>query len=199
MSYGVNAPQGFRPCQYINGSSWSGQMNQYQIAYNYATQLFTGDAVILTTDGTIQRAALNATTTPIGVFMGCKYYDTTNTFQNLPFWPAPGATLNNGNATALVVDDPNVLYDIQTDGTVYVNGAALTDLYNNAVISATATGNTRTGQSGMQIGTAGNTAANPIKLYALTPNPNNSFGIQYNNLLVLLNNNPFKADGVAGI
>lgn len=219
MSYGVNAPFGFQPRQYLDGSLWTGQESEYLINGNitgggtsYATSIFTGDLVKLAVDGTIQKCAAGDAT--IGVFVGVKYYDSTNTFQSFPYWNASTPTYLAQNPTALVIDDPNVLFDAQVVGTGLVtgnintinigingNGTYQSDLNYNYNI-AVGTGNTISGQSGAYIDmtTQATTATLQMKLIRLTPRPGNNFGVAYNNGLFLINNHIYKGGtGTAGI
>lgn len=224
MSYGTNAPQGFQPRQYLDGTPWSGQQSSYLIngnvsggATSYATSIFTGDLVSLLSDGTIGKTAAG-TNASIGVFVGCKYADVNNNMVFLPYWPASTPTYLNANIEAFVVDDPNVLFDAQVVGTapsggsntgsvntinigLNANGNYLSDLNFNYNINV-GTGSTISGQSGAYIDmtTQGTGATLQLKLIRLTPRPGNTFGLAYNNGLVLINNHVYKGGtGTAGI
>lgn len=191
MSYGVNAPQGLQPSQYLNGTPWSGQTSEYQIVSGYATSLFCGDPVYVDPNGTIVKATLNGNNPILGVFFGVKYTDANGNFVSLPYWLANTVTQGALNAAAAIVDDPNVLYDIQSAGTI-----AAADLNTNGNLLVGTGGSTRTGQSSVVLeGTLTNVATSQVKLMRFTPNPNNGPGIQYNNVLVLINNNPLRSGG----
>lgn len=203
MSYGVNAPQGLQPSQYLNGSPWSGQTSSYSIASGYATSLFSGDPVYIANDGTIIKAVAGNGNPIMGVFYGVKYVDTTGTSQTLPYWLAGTVTQNALVAEAAVVDDPNVLYDIQsttTHGTGVLVQADLNSTY-SIVLGA---GSTRTGQSGASLGATDNNAGSQLRLIRFTPNPTNltaiANGAAFTNGLVLINNDPYKGGvGTAGV
>lgn len=111
------------------------------ITTGYANPIFTGDPVVfntantapvngvggyLVTAGTIAvyspRYTDNAPSTfaaaPIlGVFMGCEYYSTVTGTNNLiksPYWPGGAQVIPGTPIKAYVIDDPEVVYDIQT-------------------------------------------------------------------------------------
>lgn len=196
MSYGVNAPFGLQPRSYLDGSPWTGQTSDYSIASGYNTSIFTGDPVYYASDGTIVRATAGDTNPILGVFYGVKYVDTTGNQVYSPYWAANTVTQGALNATALITDDPNILYDVQSLGTI-----AAVDLFQNANVSFATAGSTISGQSGAALNaTLATTATFQVKIIRLTPNPKNAFGVQYNNVLVLLNNNPYKGGtGTAGV
>jgi hypothetical protein len=221
MSYGVNAPFGFQPSQYLNGNSWTGQASEYLIngnvsggATSYATSIFTGDLVTLLSDGTIGLTAVGENAS-IGVFIGCKYFDSNNNFVPSRYWIASTPTYSNTNPICYVVDDPNVLFDAQVSGTATVTGnvntiniglnadaAYTSELNYNYNISLGAGGSTISGNSGsyINLATQATTATHMVKLVRLTPRPGNNFGVTYNNGLVLINNHVYKGGtGTAGV
>jgi len=220
MSYGTDAPFGFQPRQYLDGSLWTGQNSEYFINGNltgtlasYATSIFTGDLVKLAVDGTIQKCAVGDAT--IGVFFGCKYFDASNTFQRSAYWAASTPTYLGQNPVAYVVDDPNVLFDAQVKGTgtvttnvntinIGVNVATTyqSELNYNYNINLGAGGSTISGQSSeyCDLATQAVTATLQLKLIRLTPRPGNNFGLAFNNGLFLINNHIYKGGtGTAGI
>jgi len=226
MAYGngTNTPFGFRPSQYLDGSTWNQQTTDYLILPGYATALFTGDLVAFAADGTINRATAGDGNTVCGVFMGCKYQATSGEHIYSPYWPASTATLNNTYPTAFVVDDPNVLFDVQvsnsqnvapTAATVSVQQAfgGTTQFFNNANfglaggggagITNPATGSTVSGQSAMYLDAntiASGNATRVLKIIRFTPVPNNVSGVLYNNVLVLINNHVTKGGtGTVGV
>ena len=193
MTYGTNAPVGFVPEKYLNNSTWSGQFGNYQIVDAYATSLFLGDPVTLTGGYLI----IGATSAPlVGIFAGCSYVTLAgiNTFS--PYWPASTSTLAAVGATAQVVDDPNVLFNVQLDATA----ADQVDIGENANFVSHA-GNTVTGISGYALGdpATGNATYN-FKVNSLVPVPNNVFGTTYNNVFVTINNHIYKGGtGTVGV
>jgi len=122
--YGINKPLGFLPYRSNNGSTWNNQLTSYRIqtnggspAFGYAQNIFCGDPVALGNDGTIVLASESAPV--LGVFGGVKY--TIPAGQSgiggpyifSPYWPANTSVLPNTTIEALIIDDPNVVYNIQ--------------------------------------------------------------------------------------
>ena len=134
---------GLRPVRKLDGSPFINAQNRYRIAANYGTPIFQGDLVIPVTGGGIQRAVANTTDLVIGVFNGVFYTDPTTqkpTFKN--YYPG---TVNATDIMANVIDDPNVVFSIDSDGAF-----AVADIYKNFAIT-NVTGNTATGISKVQL------------------------------------------------
>lgn len=207
MSYGVNAPQGLQPRTDLTGAAWNNQTNRYNIISAYGTNLFTGDPVTFDGNGGVAIGVAGAAI--LGVFFGCEYL-LNGTFVYSPFWPA-GTTPDNGtNATAFIIDDPNVVFDIQVGTAVAAPTPAviLSNIGANANFHSGA-GSTRSGQSGFYLDFAAinNTATDNLKILGFTPVPTNptptvadgSAG-SFNNALVIINNHIYKGGtGTAGI
>jgi len=96
-----------------SGTDYQG-LSEYTIASGYNTALGVGDAVKLTTDGSIIQATNSAST--LGVFMGCRYIDTNNRIQITDYWPA--SQTSTEPVTALVVDNPLATWKVRTAGTI---------------------------------------------------------------------------------
>ena len=134
---------GLRPVRKLDGSPFINAQNRYRIAANYGTPIYQGDLVIPVTGGGIQRAVANTTDLVIGVFNGVFYTDPTTqkpTFKN--YYPG---TVNATDIMANVIDDPNVVFSIDSDGAF-----AVADIYKNFAIT-NVTGNTATGISKVQL------------------------------------------------
>lgn len=219
MAYGVNAPFGLKPSVMNTGAPWNGQTNTYLIASGYATSLFTGDPVKQLNNGTIGIGV--AGTGIIGVFMGCQYVDSNGNYQFSPYWPASTTTRNSVAATAFVVDDPTVLFDIQvttSDANVHVASVSQADLNKNANFVFGVAGSTRSGQSGASLdaATIATTVDLSLKILRVTPaftnqagtltsgnaytGGQNILGLLYNNVLVQINNDVLKGGtGTLGV
>lgn len=200
MAYGTNAAWGLLPVRYKNGTPYNGATNQYNIASAYATALYTGDPVVTLSDGTIGIGVAGVACR--GVFMGCKFTDTTSTYKILPYWPAAQTLLTGSTCEALIADDPDLVFNMQeTNG----SGAAGTPLALadrglniNFYIAA---GSTRTGLSAASIdnATEATTATLNLKILDLTPYPGNVVG-SFANWLVCWNNHQLMAGtGTSGV
>jgi hypothetical protein len=98
--------------------------------------LFSGDPVLLNTDGTLNIGT--ATNDIVGIFAGCEYIDSTGKPVVSPYWPA-GITATN--IVAWVYDDPAMEFVVQCGGTIAATSVgAQADLI-------TGTGSTQTGNS----------------------------------------------------
>lgn len=204
MTYGVNAPMGLQPVRKLDGSAWSVSENSYTIASTYNTSIYTGDPVTMLSDGTI---GIGVAGSPcLGVFWGVKFQFTApqangQKFAFSPYWPA-STTLPSGTvAEAMIIDDPNVVFNIQetaADGTAGTP-LALADVNLN-INFVTRAGSTATGQSATSINNASEntTITLNLKLLGLTPQPGNVVG-NYANWLVTWNNHLYKSQGTTGI
>jgi hypothetical protein len=110
MAYpSISGPYGFKPVNLIGGQVYSGSTREYAIQYNYATSIFYGDFVTVSS-GLVTRASITSSTSgkqTIGVFLGCSYTNPT-TKQRLfsQYYPANTAA---GDIKAIVADDPDIV------------------------------------------------------------------------------------------
>ena len=185
----VNRPAGFIPREYLNGAPWSGQARLYSIAASYGTALYIGDPVISsgTSDANgVRGIAIGAETGALrGVIVGLgKYPGLLANPSNLDITYRPA----NDPAVwyAMVVDDPNVLFEIQEES----NGTALAaDQVGLNQIGASGSGNGFV--SGWQVSSAtgatpNTTATLQLRLMGLVQRPGNAFGA-YAKWLVQIN------------
>ena len=134
---------GLRPVRKLDGSPFINAQNRYRIASGYATAIFQGDLVKPVTGGGIERAVANTSDKVVGVFNGVFYTDPTTqkpTFKN--YYPGGVAA---ADIVANVIDDPHVVYSIDSDGAF-----AVADIFKNFAIT-NVTGNTLTGISEVQL------------------------------------------------
>ena len=141
-----NAPNGFRPRLHADGTPWNSALNRYPIAYNYGTAIGIGDPVKLVS-GKLQKAG--ATDQIHGIVNGFEYPKTATWGAGPAFWPAGGiATLGNADVYALVIDDPNILFEAQFGNALTVAGFSLINQYFKQYDAGV---NPATGISGMGI------------------------------------------------
>ena len=174
----------------------SGASPPYKIAAGYGTAIFFGDLVrtnYATPTGYLELWAegdgTTATRIPVGVFVGCKYYSTSQkkTVWN-NYWPGSDAT---GDVEAFIVDDPNAEFLIQ----------AAAGPIGQATLGQTAdiivgSGNTTTGISTAALDTPTTTSTLPFKVVGFLTSPPGANGTDitsaYNNVIVAFNNQMFK-------
>jgi len=162
-------PTGFKPVNLTGGRPFAGATRAIPIASAYATSIFTGDVVKLVAAGTIEKDTGTDALTPVGIFMGCSYTDADMGFIQRPYWPASTAA---SDAVAYVCDDPDAVFQIQSDQTV-----AQTALGSNFAVVQTA-GSTITGISKVALDGSSSAATNtlPVRLVGFVDGPNSSVG-----------------------
>jgi hypothetical protein len=169
------APYGLKPVKRADGMPYAGATSQYLIdPAGEGTNLFYGQAVIIGADGYIALAtgtgadltsnSISGTTGvgAIGVFVGCEYVNSSGQLVQAQYYPS--GTANGGTIKAYVVDDPNVLFQAQLDGT-----GAQTVIGTNtffASVQSTSTGSTATGNSTSALDATVQTAAAAFRIVA---------------------------------
>lgn len=117
MANNVYAPFGFREAKLWTGSVPNYAVNGRLMAYNYGSQIATGDPVFLNTSGNIALYAVAGTTID-GIATGFNYFDPNNIMSGAfhPAWTAP--TLPSGTEVICKVQtDPNMVFIAQANGT----------------------------------------------------------------------------------
>ena len=177
------APYGARPVGTLSASgSFTSKMRHYQIASGYGTSIFFGDFVKLVTAGTVEKDTGTPACTPIGIFMGCSYTDpNTNQKTFNQMWTASIAA---SDAYAYVIDDPNVIFEMQADGS-----AAQATLGTNCAVVQTAGSTTiGTSKNAVDISTsAATTATLPVRIIDVVQTPSNAWADSYTDLVVKFN------------
>jgi len=167
----ADQPMGFVPRRHIQGGTPRHQ-DGFKIASGYATNIFRGDAVVLTAG--FLAIATDASAAILGIFSGCRYRDASGKTNFSPYWPASTVTLGAEDVEAFIYTDRGISYRVQTDtGTAYVDathkGAAFDIELDHA-------GNTFTGQSGMEIDLA-DVGTVQFRVIGLIDEPNNAAGV----------------------
>jgi hypothetical protein len=208
MSYGQNAPWGLQAVRTQTDASWNGKTSTYLIASGYANNIFKGDLVYIFTNGYIQNLynfTGNAYTTApaLGVFDGCSFAVPTSVNPidpanpGRPYWPSGQQTVGGIPAVAFVITDPNVVYNVQCVG---ATGATQANVAMNADAVYTTIGNQVQGNFNTGISSLGLTLDGAVRgnnthnffIDALSSNPNNVSGQQYNNVEVMISNHFFR-------
>ena len=186
----VSEKFGLRPVRKLDGSPFINAQNRYRIASNYGTAIFQGDLVIAVNDGTIARHTANNASPVIGVFNGVFYTDPTTqkpTFKNY----YPGSIVAS-DIIANVIDDPNVVYKIDSDGAF-----AVADIFKNFSVT-NVTGNTQTGISKVQLdySVSGTTGTFVIQAIDISQDPDNDeAGAANGDILVRIDNHFYRQGG----
>jgi hypothetical protein len=171
------APYGLKPVKRADGMPYAGATSQYLIdPAGEATNLFYGQVVIIGADGYIALAtgdgsdltdnSISGTTGvgAIGVFVGCEYVNAQGQLTFAQYYPSGYAAPTGTSIKAYVVDDPNVLFQAQLDGS-----GAQTIIGTNTFFAAaqsTSTGSTSTGNSTSALDATVQTAAAAFRVVA---------------------------------
>jgi hypothetical protein len=178
------APYGLKPVKRADGMPYAGATSQYLIdPAGEATNLFYGQVVIIGADGYIALATgtgADLTTNSIsgtsgvggiGVFVGCEYTNAQG--QRLFAQYYPTGTANGGSIKAYVVDDPDVLFQAQLDGSGAQTVIGANTFF--AAAQSTSTGDTATGNSTSALDATVVTTAAAFRIVAHVSDPSDAF------------------------
>ena len=158
-----DAAFGFRPTRSLVGGEL--RTEEYAIAANHGTSIFTGQVVEAVAAGGIEQAAAGDTQ-QVGVFGGCFFTDpSTSKPTFIAFYPA---STNASDIKATVHVDPFTVFEAQHDGT----GTAA--MNNSAFDFVGTSGSTITGQSTSEIDTSTSGTSGGFKQIGISTDPDNS-------------------------
>lgn len=203
----VSKINGFRPVKSLSPTQF--QVETVFVPASDATVIMVGDAVALLGDAraatgvpTVTRLA-SATGIPYGIVTGISFEgqgDVTNvppvTDLNTPVYRRAST-----DRYLTVCVDPNMIYEVQIAGAGPAAAAATALVGLNGQFTLTA-GNTTTGNSGMQLDSAGTatTATLPLKIVAIPNRPDNVPGDAFLSYYVKLNTSQLATGtGTAGV
>ena len=143
----VDAPFGFRPNINTAGGT-PARMQGYNIAFDYATALYSGDLVQSVGNGReIQKAPDGTAVVRIlGVFAGCQYVNDAGDVVWSQFWPGTALADSNKVVEAFVYDDPQLEFVAQITTVAAADVGAVYE-----IDQTTNTGNPVTGRSAAYI------------------------------------------------
>jgi len=164
----TSAPFGLRPAFFPTG------LERAQALANGITSAYSADILkgqpVKYNNGVINE--VTSTESFVGAFAGVEWTDTTGRRRVSNYWPANTA-YQTGSCVAYFYADPNIVYEIQADGSL-----AQTSIGDEADLSATTAGSTTTGLSQCTLSTtlvgAGNSAQ--MRIVNLAPYPDNAWG-----------------------
>ena len=165
----TNAPFGLRPSFHPSGLDRAVALPN-GIASTYNTGILKGQPVALNTSGNI--VAATAGSAYQGAFAGHEYTDLTGRRLVSNQWIANTA-YQTGSEVTYYYSDPNIVYDIQCDGSL-----AQTSVGDQANFSNISAGSTTTGLSQCTISSSlvGSGAVGDMRIIGLTPAVDNAFG-----------------------
>lgn len=206
----MNAPAGLAPVFYRNGNPWNGQARLYAIAATDTNPIYVGDPVKVTgsadTNGVqiVTLATAGATVRGVVVAVG------TVNAGGLPY-PQGGPLVNPNDLTktyrpsgaqsqvyyAMVVDDPDVVFEIQEAYTATPIQASSMAKNANFVYAAPATGVYLSGVT-LDPTTINTTATLNLKILGSPMRLDHTPYTTYQRFLVAINNHDFSG-GIAGV
>ena len=176
-------PYGLKAVNHVGGTPYAGSTRLLPIASGYASNLFNGQVVQIEADGTIGLVTTFGDGV-IGVFVGCTYTDPNTqqlTFNNM--WPTG---LVAADAKAYVIDDPDVIYMAQADGSI--TQADLGQNTDFAAAQSTSTGVLINGNSTSAVeSTTAATATLPFRIVDFVDSPTSTVGDAFTDVLIKFN------------
>jgi hypothetical protein len=174
----TSAPFGLRPAFHPSGLDRAAALaNGIQavstsgnVSLGYATTILKGQPVKMNTGGYIVVAA--AGDAFLGAFAGVEWTDATGRRRVSNYWPA-SESFQVGSVVAYYYQDPNIVYEIQSDGTL-----AQTSIGDEADLSNTTAGSTTTGlsQATLSNSLVGSGSNAQMRIIDIAPYPDNAWG-----------------------
>jgi len=171
-------PYGFKPVNLVGGQQYAGSTRSLLIdPAGYASNIYNGSLVYVHSTGYLQLVtatgadattnafpAGTALTGAVGVFVGCSYINAQGQQIYAQYYPAS----TTGVVTAYVVDDPDVILQVQADGSV-----AQAKLGENVYMTSGAitTGSTQNGNSTASVNATSITTTAPFRIVGFASTP----------------------------
>ena len=168
----TNAPFGLRPSFHPTGLDRAVSLTD-GILSGYTSNILKGQPVALNSSG--QLIVATAGSAYQGAFAGVQWTDTTGRVRVSNYWPANTAYVA-GSCIAYYYSDPNIVYEIQADGSL-----AQTSIGDQANFSNITAGSSTTGLSQCTISTSlvGSSAVGDLRIINLSPGVDNAWGDAY--------------------
>jgi len=182
----TSAPFGLRPSFHPSGLDRPVALAN-GIASGYSTGLLKGQPVALNTSGVIITATAGSAFQ--GAFAGQEFTDLTGRRQVSNQWIANTA-YQTGSQVTYYYSDPNIVYDIQADGSL-----AQTSIGDQANFTNISAGSTTTGLSQCTISTSlvGSSAVGDLRIVGLYNGVDNAWGDAYTVVQVQISRSQFVA------
>lgn len=187
----TSAPFGLRPAFHPSGLDRA-QALANGIVSAYATDILKGQPVKYVTGGTIEE--VTSTEAFVGAFAGVEWTDTTGRRRVSNYWPALTA-YQTGSCVAYFYNDPNIVYEIQADGSV-----AQSSIGDEANFSNLTAGSTTTGLSQCTINASlvGANNVGQVRIVDIAPYPGNDWGDAFTIVRVTVAEHQFAQVRVSG-
>lgn len=170
----TSAPFGLRPAFHPSGLDRA-QALAGGIPSAYASDILKGQAVLYVAgSGVIE--PVNATGDAVsGAFAGVEWTDTTGRRRVSNYWPANTA-YQTGSCVAYFYNDPNIVYEIQADGSVAQTAIGLDANLSNFAAGSTTTGLSQATLNATVLSTG---VQGQVQVLDLAPYPDNAWGDAY--------------------
>jgi hypothetical protein len=170
----TNAPFGLRPAFHPSGLDRA-QALAGGIPSAYSSDILKGQAVLYVAgSGVIE--PVNATGDSLsGAFAGVEWTDTTGRRRVSNYWPANTA-YQTGSCVAYFYNDPNIVYEIQADGSVAQTAIGLDANLSNFAAGSNVTGLSQATMAATPLSTG---AQGQLQILDLAPYVDNAWGDAY--------------------
>lgn len=169
----TNAPFGLRPAFHPSGLDRA-QALANGITSTYNTDILKGQPVkYVAASGVIQ--PVTSTEAFSGAFAGVEWTDTTGRRRVSNYWPANTA-YQTGSCVAYFYNDPNIVYEIQADGSVAQTAIGLEADFSNLTAGSTTTG---LSQCTMSASIKATGVQGQLQVLDIAPYPGNDWGDAY--------------------
>lgn len=169
----TNAPFGLRPAFHPSGLDRA-QALANGITSTYNTDILKGQPVkYVAASGVIQ--PVTSTEAFSGAFAGVEWTDTTGRRRVSNYWPANTA-YQTGSCVAYFYNDPNIVYEIQADGSVAQTSIGLEADFSNLTAGSTTTG---LSQCTMSASIKATGVQGQLQVLDIAPYPGNDWGDAY--------------------
>jgi hypothetical protein len=191
----TSAPFGLRPAFHPSGLDRAQALaNGIQavsttgnVSLGYASNILKGQPVKMSTGGYIEVAGTGDDF--LGAFAGVEWTDPTGRRRVSNYWPA-NESFQVGSVVAYFYNDPNIVYEIQADGSLTQDSIG-----DQADLTNTTNGSTTTGLSQCTLSStlAGAGSAAQMLIRDLAPYPDNAWGDAFTIVRVTVNQSQFNA------
>lgn len=169
----TNAPFGLRPAFHPSGLDRA-QALANGITSTYGSNILKGQPVkYVAASGVIQ--PVTSTEAFSGAFAGVEFTDTTGRRRVSNYWPANTA-YQTGSCVAYFYNDPNIVYEIQADGSVAQTAVGLEANFTNLTAGSTTTGLSQCTMSATIQSTG---VQGQLQVLDIAPYPDNDWGDAY--------------------
>ena len=167
----TNAPFGLRPAFHPSGLDRA-QALAGGIPSAYSSDILKGQAVLYVAgSGVIE--PVNATGDAVsGAFAGVEFTDTTGRRRVSNYWPANTA-YQTGSCVAYFYNDPNIVYEIQADGSVAQTAIGLDANLSNFAAGSNVTGLSQATLNASILSTG---VQGQVQILDIAPYPDNDWG-----------------------